>query len=110
MGKYRTIQPIDGLGIFPLGISSLGIVSFTDGTNLITPNQSECEAYGYTYDKVTGTCSTFRVNTNLDIAFSNLNNSISGSGNITETGTNNTYIMGENNIVKGFSREQHSSR
>ena len=96
---------LTGYTIKPFNITGLGEVLFTDGTNTdITPNQLQCEAYGYTYDKVTGTCSMFRVNTNLDVAFSNLNNSISGSGNITETGTNNTYIMGENNIVKGLSR------
>ena len=104
MGKYRTIQPIDGLGIYPLGVSSLGVVDFTDGTNTIVPNQRECEAYGYTYDKVSGTCSMFNYNTNLNRAFSNLDNSISGSGNTTQTGTSNTYIMGENNTVKGLSR------
>ena len=34
----------------------------------------------------------------------NENNNVQGSGNVTETGTNNTYIMGENNTVRGLSR------
>ena len=52
----------------------------------------------------TGTCSTFRFNTNLNRSFSNISNKLQGAGNTTETGTNNTYIIGENNTVKGLSR------
>ena len=95
---------ISGFIVKPLSISAIGVVTFTDGTNEITPNQAQCQAYGYTYDQDSGTCSTFRYNTNLNIAFSNINNSIQGSQNFTETGTNNTLIMGEGNTVKGFSR------
>ena len=95
---------ISGFIVKPLSISAIGVVTFTDGTNEITPNQALCQAYGYTYDQDSGTCSTFRYNTNLNIAFSNINNSIQGSQNFTETGTNNTLIMGEGNTVKGFSR------
>ena len=95
---------ISGFIVKPLSVSAIGVVTFTDGTNEITPNQAQCQAYGYTYDQATGTCSTFRYNTNLNIAFSNINNSIQGSQNSTETGTNNTLIMGEGNTVKGFSR------
>ena len=95
---------ISGFIVKPLSISAIGVVTFTDGTNEITPNQAQCQAYGYTYDQASGTCSTFRYNTNLNIAFSNINNSIQGSQNSTETGTNNTLIMGEGNTVKGFSR------
>ena len=95
---------ISGFIVKPLSISAIGVVTFTDGTNEITPNQAQCQAYGYTYDQDSGTCSTFRYNTNLNSAFSNINNSIQGSQNFTETGTNNTLIMGEGNTVKGFSR------
>ena len=99
------IQPIKGFTIVPASISNLGIVTFTDdGTNNITPNQRQCEAYGYRYDETSDTCYAFRYNTNLQTAFRNTNNAISGAGNRTETGTNNTYIMGENNTVRGFSR------
>jgi len=98
------IPYITGLTVKPAAISVLGVVTFTDGTNIITPNQSQCEAYGYTYNQASGTCSTFRYNTNLNRAVANENNNTQGTGNVTETGTNNTYIMGENNTVKGFSR------
>jgi hypothetical protein len=100
----KLIQPINGFTVAPEGVSNLGIVTFTDGTNTITPNQRQCEAYGYRYDEVSNTCYAFRYNTNLTRAFRNTNNAISGAGNRAEAGTNNTYIMGENNTVRGLSR------
>jgi len=99
-----TIPYLAGFDVKPLSTSNLGVVTFTDGTNDITPNQLQCEAYGYTYNKATGTCSTFRYNTNLDRNFNNINNKVEGAGNTAETGTNNTYIIGENNTVRGLSR------
>ena len=104
MSKVATIPYLTGFDVKPLFTSSLGVVTFTDGTNDITPNQLQCEAYGYTYDKASGTCSTFRFNTNLNRSFSNESNKLQGTNNTTETGTNNTYIIGENNTVKGLSR------
>jgi len=98
------ISYLTGFDVKPLSTSSLGIVTFTDGRNVITPNQLQCEAYGYTYDKASGTCSIFRFNTNLNRSFSNESNKLQGAGNATETGTINTYIIGEKNTVKGFSR------
>tara|TARA_R100001377_G_C3192305_1_gene111114 strand:- start:1750 stop:2607 length:858 start_codon:yes stop_codon:yes gene_type:complete len=95
---------LTGFTVKPLFISELGFVTFTDGTNNVQPNQTQCEAYGYTYNKADGTCSMFRFNTNLNRGFSNENNKTYGAGNSTETGTNNTLIMGESNSVKGFSR------
>jgi hypothetical protein len=93
-----------GFSVKPARVSGTGQVTFTDGTNEMMPNQLQCEAYGYTYNRASGTCSTFRYNTNLNKNFSNINNTIKGSNNTTETGTNNTLIMGENNTVKGRSR------
>ena len=104
MSKVRTISYLTGFDVKPLSTSNLGVVTFTDGTNLITPNQLQCEAYGYTYNKANGTCSIFRYNTNINRSFSNLSNKLQGTGNITENGTNNSYIIGENNTVKGLSR------
>ena len=98
------IPYLSGFTVKPSAISVLGVVTFTDGTNDITPNQLQCEAYGYTYNKAEGTCSIFRFNTNLIRSFNNSNNSTKGAQNVTETGTNNTLIMGESNTVKGFSR------
>ena len=99
-----SIPFLTGFTVKPLSVSALGVVSFTDGAREITPNQLQCEAYGYTYNKASGTCSIFRFNTNLNRSFNNSNNSTKGSQNVTETGTNNTLIMGESNTVKGFSR------
>ena len=99
-----TIPYIKGFEVKPTRTTEVGTVIFTDGTNEVTPNQLQCEAYGYTYDKASGTCSAFRYNTGLGRAFSNLNNVIKGSGNSTQTGTNNTLVMGESNTVAGLSR------
>ena len=98
------IPLLSGFTVAPASVSLIGTVTFTDGTNPITPNQLQCEAYGYTYNEAAGTCSTFRFNTNLNRSFNNANNNTKGSKNVTETGTNNTLIMGESNTVKGFSR------
>ena len=88
----------------PSRISALGVVKFTDGTNEVTPNQKQCEAYGYRYDVGSGTCHAYTNTPNLGLSLNKVNNTIQGSNNITEQGTNNTYIMGENNTVKGASR------
>ena len=95
---------ISGFTVKPASISAIGVVTFTDGTNDITPNQLQCEAYGYIYNKVSGTCSTFRYNTNLDTSFSNVNNNIKGSTNSAGTGVDNILIMGERNTINGFAR------
>ena len=99
-----TIPYIKGFSVKPKRTTEVGNVIFTDGNNEITPNQVQCEAYGYTYDKATGTCNAFTYSSNLNKTFSNLNNVIKGSGNSTQTGTNNTIVMGENNQVNGLSR------
>ena len=93
-----------GFSVKPISVSSSGQVIFTDGTNEISANQLQCEAYGYTYNVATDTCSAFRFNTNLNRNISNVNNLIKGTQNTTETGTNNTLIMGENNTVRSLSR------
>ena len=95
---------LTGFTVKPDSISEIGIVTFTNGRNNVTPNQLQCEAYGYTYNEDLGTCSTFKYNTNLNRAVSNENNKTFGVGNSTQTGTNNTIVMGENNTVRGFSR------
>jgi hypothetical protein len=104
MPSTNSIPYITGFPVKPLSTSSFGVVTFTDGTNDVVPNQIQCEAYGYTFDKTSGTCSVFRYNTNLNRVFENINNKTFGSGNSTQIGTNNTLVMGENNTVRGFSR------
>ena len=101
----QTTTPfLSGFLVKPSSISVLGRVTYTDGTNDVIPNQLQCEAYGYTYNKVTGTCSTFRYNSNLDSAVANENNKTFGSNNTTETGSNNALVMGESNTIRGLSR------
>ena len=104
MSKIRNIPFLKDYPVRPISIDTTGIVTFTDGTNDVAPNQQQCEAYGYTYNEILGTCTSFNYNTNLDSNFNNINNVTRGTGNTTETGTNNTYIMGDNNTVKGLSR------
>jgi len=98
------IPYLSGFKVRPAAISGLGIVLFTNGSKNVTPNQAQCEAYGYTYNKAEGTCSTFRYNTNLDRNVANENNRTYGAGNSTQTGTNNSLVMGESNTIRGFSR------
>lgn len=98
------IPYITGFTVKPKEITQIGDVIFTDGTNDITPNQRECEAYGYTYDPNTGTCSTFSFNTNLNKNINNINNTLKGSQNTSETGTNNNLLLGENNTIRSESR------
>jgi hypothetical protein len=95
---------LNGYSVKPASVDSLGIVSFTDGTNAVTPNQKQCEAYGYTYDRASGTCKAFTYSTSLGKNLNNQSNYVRGANNTTETGTNNTHIMGESNTVKGLSR------
>jgi hypothetical protein len=95
---------LTGLNIKPKEITRLGQVIFTDGTNTMLPNQSQCEAYGYTYHKASGTCTAFRHNTKIDTNANNIKNVIRGSQNTTDIGTTNTFVIGESNTVKGISR------
>ena len=98
------IPYLSGFTVKPASISALGVVAFTNGTKTVTPNQLQCEAYGYTYNQAEGTCSTFRFNTNIDRNVANENNRAYGAGNSTQTGTNNSLVMGESNTVRGMSR------
>jgi hypothetical protein len=95
---------LNGYSVKPASVDGLGIVSFTDGTIAVTPNQQQCEAYGYTYDRASGTCKAFTYSTSLEKSLNNQSNYVRGANNTTETGTNNTHIMGESNTVKGLSR------
>ena len=94
---------LTGYTIKPYEITSLGGVIFTDGTNnAIQPNQSQCEAYGYTYDRASGTCSAFRYNTNLERTLNNINNKNNGSGNTNQLGANTIQVNGTLNTTRGF--------
>jgi hypothetical protein len=95
---------LNGYSVKPAFINGVGEVLFTDGTIAVTPNQQQCEAYGYTYDRASGTCKAFTYSTSLGKSLNNESNYVRGANNTTETGTNNTHIMGESNTVKGLSR------
>ena len=82
-----TIPYLTGFNVKPSTTSPIGVVTFTDGTNEIIPNQLQCEAYGYTYNQADGTCSIFRYNTSLERSFSNATNKLQGANNTTETGS-----------------------
>ena len=45
-----SIPFLTGFAVKPLSVSAIGVVSFTNGTREVTPNQLQCEAYGYTYN------------------------------------------------------------
>jgi hypothetical protein len=95
-----------GYTIKPYETSNSGNVIFTDGTNNnITPNQSQCEAYGYTYDRATATCRAFRYNTTLEQNLGNIDNKINGPLNIIGTGGVNVQINGTGNTAKGDNRD-----
>tara|TARA_R110002020_G_scaffold402108_1_gene612297 strand:- start:916 stop:1800 length:885 start_codon:yes stop_codon:yes gene_type:complete len=105
MSKIPTFIAIPGYSVKPSQVLGSGRVMFTDGTtNIISPNQAQCEAYGYTYDKGTGICKAFTSNYQIQRSVQKFNNNIQGGGNTIEAGTLNTYIMGEENTVKGMSR------
>ena len=99
-----TIPYLNGYSLKPTTVLSTGQVLFTDGTDQVLPNQQQCEAYGFRYDKATGTCFAYKYTDHLSRSINNQNNNVQGSNNTIETGTNNSYIMGENNIVRGLSR------
>jgi hypothetical protein len=65
-------------------LAELGIVTFTDGTNAVTPNQQQCEAYGYTYDRASGTCKAFTYSTSLGKSLNNQSNYVRGANNIVQ--------------------------
>ena len=79
------MEYLPGYTIKPYEVRGTGEVRFTDGTDDdLGANQVTCEAYGYTYDIPSGTCISFRFNTNLNRNISNVNNKNNGSGNITQ--------------------------
>ena len=101
--KLTTIPFRNGFDLAPYEIDALGIVTFTDGfVSNITPNQTQCEGYGYTYDRAEGVCRAQSFTLGLDSA--NVNNTAKGNGNTFELGTDNSSVIGENNTVRGLSR------
>lgn len=97
------MEYLTGQTIKPDQISEAGNVLFTDGTNTgLIANQPTCEAYGYTYNRATGTCTAFTYSMNLARNIGNINNKNNGSGNTTELGSNTIQINGTQNTTKGL--------
>ena len=88
-----------GYNIKPKEVLRTGEILFTDGTNDVIPNQAACEAYGYTYNAATGTCTAFKYDSTLDRKFNNIHNNVRGG--TTEYGTKNTILNGQQNVTKG---------
>ena len=97
------MEYLTGYTIKPYEKTRLGEVIFTDGTNNdIRANQIQCEAYGYTYNVGSGTCSAFRFNQNLNRTANDINNKNNGSQNINGWGSNTIQINGNSNRTLGL--------
>jgi len=98
------IPYIKDFEIKPNAISADGVVTFTDGTNNVTPNQLQCERYGYTYDNTTRTCRAFLYKREINVVSKFASNNVQGDDNTIVQGANNTYVMGEKNQIQTGSR------
>ena len=97
------MEYLTGYTVKPHEVTATGEALFTDGRDTgLKVNQVTCEAYGYTYDKTSGTCRAFRYNTNLERNINNINNKNNGSGNTNELGSNTIQINGTQNTTNGF--------
>ena len=98
------VTNLPNFDIRPKSISQDGVVTFTDGTNNVVPNQVQCEAYGYTYDVLTGTCRIFRFKGNIQGNITRETNKIEGNNNILAAQTDSSFISGQDNRINGYSR------
>jgi len=94
------IPYLKGYSVKPSVIEPTGRVYYTDGTNNFSPNQEQCEAYGYTYDSSTGTCIAFNYTPLVQRTLNNENNQAQGSNLTMETGSKNSIINGNNHTVR----------
>ena len=91
-----------GFNVKPKEINAIGEVTFTDGTYDFPPNELQCEAYGFTYNKSLGTCSAFNYSNKVAALLDNRTNNVKGG--VAEVGTVNSIINGEGNTLKGSNR------
>ena len=91
-----------GFKVKPKETNRLGEVTFTDGTYDFPPNQLQCEAYGYKYDKTLGVCSAFKYINKVSTLLNNKSNNVKGGEAL--VGTENSLLNGEGNITKGDNR------
>ena len=100
MSKFVTNYK-KGLSLKPDAITETGMVTFTDGNSTgLLASQVVCEAYGYNYDKNSGTCIAFKLEPELRKKFGNTNNKETGVNNEIRNFAQNSFIIGENNINK----------
>ena len=104
MSKVPEIPFLKGYEIKPQIVTAVGEVIFTDGTNVVIANRNQCEAYGYRYDNVTGTCTAFNYTPKIALNTNKQFNYVRGAANTLRSGTANTLIMGDKNTVNGLSR------
>tara|TARA_R100001443_G_scaffold18073_6_gene28766 strand:+ start:1935 stop:2813 length:879 start_codon:yes stop_codon:yes gene_type:complete len=110
MSSRRSYPPSDppfraNVSAKPLSIDTLGTVTFVDRLdNEVTPNESLCNAYGYKFDRGTGTCKAFQPTTSIETSLRTEDNLISGQSNVVGQGTTNSYILGSDNTIEGNSR------
>ena len=88
-----------GFTLKPYYIDRAGYVTFTDGTSTgLMANQNTCEAYGYRFDKASGTCTAFRENPQINRAFANKSIVETGTKNIIASATSSLLIPGVSSI------------
>ncbi len=91
-----------GFTLKPYYIDRAGYVTFTDGTSTgLMANQNTCEAYGYRFDKASGTCTAFRENPQINRAFANKSIVETGTKNIIGISTQNGRVIGTDNVLSG---------
>ena len=98
------MEYLNGQKLKPYSIGKTGVVMFTDDTEVTAPNEEQCLAYGYKYDKETGVCYAFIYHESLNFSLQSENNFNIGSENTPRVGTNNSCVAGEKNLLKGLSR------
>lgn len=98
-----TVPFLEGFNLKPSRIEA-GKVIFTNGTDEIVPNQEQCEAYGYKFNKQSGVCSAYIESNRLVTAVNNVSNTVTGEHNSTGEGTSNTHVLGQLNATGRDSR------
>jgi hypothetical protein len=98
------MEYLKGYTTKPYQVLKSGVVVFTDGTNNdLSANQQTCEAYGYTYDRSTGTCKAYALKP-VDKIFNNQGVIEKGRNNDIGRANKNSVIVGNSNILRGLNR------
>ena len=92
---YRASSNVD------ITLNSVSVTEVGEATESALPNQSECEAYGYTWNSGNRTCQAFNPSITLERIAGNLSNNLYGSNNKTQRGTQNSMTIGDFNSING---------